>query len=137
MNARILTSNHRGAAMPLSAPGFALLRQKFDELMWRACGESGVYRLENTRVASIKAGQDGYRLSVGACKSIEATLEARFVVDAPGRNARLHNETRAPRNRGVSSGSKRTCAAPMFPLAKCKCFRFEEVIVVWSASAAA
>ena len=94
--ARILTSNRRGAAMPLSAPGFALSRQKFDDLMWRACGDEGVHQLENTRVAQIEAHENGYRLNVGACKNIESTLEARFVIDATGRNARLHNAPRAP-----------------------------------------
>ncbi len=91
-NARILTSNRAGAAMPLSAPGFALSRQKFDALMWRACGEAGVTRLERTRVAQIESNENGYRLSVGACKTIESTLQARYVIDATGRNARLHGE---------------------------------------------
>ena len=91
--ARILTSNHRGAAMPMDASGFALSRQKFDALMWRACGDANVYRLENTRVAQIWANDDGYRLGIGACKTIESTLQARFIVDATGRNARLHNES--------------------------------------------
>ena len=94
--ARILTSNRRGAAMPLSAPGFALSRQKFDELMWRACGEANVLQLENTRVAQIEALENGYRLSVGACKNIESTIETSFVVDATGRSARLHNQPRSP-----------------------------------------
>ena len=88
-HARVLTSRHRGALMPMPAPGFALSRQKLDALMWRACGDNGVTRMEQTRVARIDAGGDGYVLSVGAGKAIEREITARFVIDASGRNARV------------------------------------------------
>ena len=94
-SARILTSERTGAVMPLPAPGFALSRQKLDALMWRACGETGVFQQENTRVATIETLENGYRLGLGACKSIEIHIEARYVVDASGRNARLSGDERA------------------------------------------
>ena len=92
--ARILTSQRVGAAMPLPESGFALSRQKLDELMWRACGEAGVIGLENTRVGiidslEIDSLEENYRLGIGACKAIERTINARFVVDASGRNSRV------------------------------------------------
>ena len=123
-NARILTSNHRGAAMPLSAPGFALSRQKFDELMWRACGEADVWRLESTRVANIEADENGYRLSVGACKTIESTIEARFVVDATGRNARLHGATRLTGNARRFVGFKTHLRGASVPAGEVQMFPF-------------
>lgn len=95
-HARVLTSRHCGAAMPLPADGFALSRQKLDALMWRACGENGVFRWENTRVANIEKGETGYQLGIGACKAIEHYIEARFVIDASGRNARLSHAEGAP-----------------------------------------
>ena len=88
-HARVLTSGRVGAAMPLPASGFALSRQKLDALMWRACGANGVTRTEKTRVGHIETLQDGYRLSIGAGKVIERWIEARFVIDASGRNARI------------------------------------------------
>ena len=123
-NARILTSNRAGTAMPLSAPGFALSRQKFDALMWRACGEAGVSRLEGARVAQIEPREDGYRLSVGACKTIESTLNARFVVDASGRNARLHSESRAPTNARRFVGFKTHLRGAFVPAGEVQMFPF-------------
>ena len=122
--AHILTSNRRGAALPLAAAGFALSRQKFDELMWRACGEAGVCRLEQTRVANIEAGENGYRLSVGSCKNIEGALEARFVVDASGRNARLHNKARAPENVRRFVGFKTHIRGADVPVGEVQMFPF-------------
>lgn len=86
---RILTSQRVGAPMQLPESGFAMSRQKLDELMWRACGDNGVVQLENTRVGIIESLENGYSLGVGACKSIERALGARFVIDASGRNSRI------------------------------------------------
>ena len=88
-HARILTSQRIGALMQLPESGFALSRQKLDALMWRACAENGVAQMENTRVGIIEELENGYRLGLGACKAIERTIEARFVVDASGRNSRI------------------------------------------------
>ena len=123
-NARILTSNHRGAAMPVTDGGFALSRQKFDELMWRACGESGVYQQENTRVAQIEARENGYRLSVGACKTIESTIEARFVIDATGRNARLHGQANSPAKSRRFVGFKTHLRGANLPIGEVQMFPF-------------
>ena len=94
--ARVLTSQRVGAPMPLPASGFALSRQKLDDLMWRACVASGVISMEQTRVGYIANGENGYRLGVGACKAIERTIETRFVIDASGRNSRIAQSERAP-----------------------------------------
>ena len=88
-HARVLTSRRAGKAMPLPASGFALSRQKLDALMWRACDENGVCCLENTRVAGIEARDEGYRLSLGAGKTVERWMEASYVIDASGRNSRV------------------------------------------------
>ena len=94
--ARILTSSRIGAALPLPASGFALSRQKLDALMWRACGEAGVIQQEKTRVGHIETLESGYRLGLGAGKVIERWIEARFVVDASGRNANLADKGAPP-----------------------------------------
>ncbi len=93
--ARILTSKRMGGAMPLPASGFALSRQKLDALMWCACAEASVFGLEQTRVGHIEKLGNGYRLGLGACKAIERFIEARFVIDASGRNSRIHHEVTA------------------------------------------
>lgn len=94
--ARILTSKRVGASMPLPASGFALSRQKLDALMWRACAKAGVYQMEGTRVGHIKKLENGYCLGIGACKAIENYIEARFIIDASGRNSRVSHEADAP-----------------------------------------
>ncbi len=94
-HARILTSQRVGAAMPLPASGFALSRQKLDELMWYMCLENGVTASENARVGHIETLAEGYRLGIGADKNIKSWIEARFVIDASGRNARVGNQARA------------------------------------------
>ncbi len=98
-HARILTSQRVGAAMPLPAEGFALSRQKLDELMWRACLDNGVEASEHARVGHIEMHENGARLSIGRDKAIERIIEARFVIDASGRNARLSHDTPRPTNK--------------------------------------
>lgn len=122
--ARILTSNRSGAAMPLAVSGFALSRQKFDELMWQACGEAGVTRMEQTRVANIEAHENGYLLSIGACKTIEDILDARFVVDASGRNARLNSEARTTTNVRRFVGFKTHLRGASVPTGEVQMFPF-------------
>ena len=97
-SARVFTSRRAGAAMPLPASGFALSRQKLDALMWRVCAENGVCCLEKTRVANIETRDESYRLSLGAGKTIERYIEARYIIDASGRNARLSGDERAPQS---------------------------------------
>ena len=96
-HARVLTSQRSSRSLPLPASGFALSRQKLDALMWRACGDGGVYCLEKTRVGhieSIESGAEGYHLGIGAGKVLERRIEARFVLDASGRNARIGQSER-------------------------------------------
>ena len=91
-SARILTSRRTGLPLELPAPGFALSRQQLDTLMWRACRENGARARDQTRVAHIETVGERYRIRTANDKATAAWIEARFVIDATGRNARLNVE---------------------------------------------
>lgn len=122
--ARVLTSRRSGNAMLLPASGFALSRQKLDALMWRACQESGVYTMEKTRVGRIENGEDGYRLGIGACKALENWIEARFVIDASGRNSRIGPHPNAPDKTRRFVGFKTHLRDANVPLGEVQMFPF-------------
>src|SRR5579872_6877187 len=82
---------------PCHGFAFHVRRDEFDELLFRHAATSGARTVEGTRVTGVELGHDAVVATLQAPGSPARQLEARYLIDATGRDALLGSQLRLRR----------------------------------------
>jgi flavin-dependent dehydrogenase len=82
---------------PCHGYAFHVRRDEFDQLLFRHAAASGAGTLEGTRVTHVELGREGVVASLQGPEGRQQRLEARYLIDATGRDALLGSQLRLRR----------------------------------------
>jgi flavin-dependent dehydrogenase len=74
---------------PTADYAWQVRRDQFDEVLFRHAAQSGAHTREATRVQNVRCGSDGVRADLMAADGTTVSIEARYFVDASGRDTLL------------------------------------------------